>query len=96
MKNISDEQEILNSKSHYELVEKTETCVVVISEQNEIDSLKTWINAQRRKNIRRKIVERDLEKKFKGDKNPFDLQLFVAVWITGFLMCRVYQRQFTR
>ncbi len=82
MNNISDEQDILTIKSHYELVEKTEICVVVSSEQNEVDKFtKLGLNIE---NHRRKIVERDLEKEFKDDNNPFRLAIVCAMWITGF------------
>ena len=82
MNNISDEQDILTIKSHYELVEKTEICVVVSSEQNEVDKFKKLgLNIE---NHRRKIVERDLEKEFKDDNNPFRLAIVCAMWITGF------------
>ena len=33
---------------------------------------------------RRKIVERDLEKEFKDEDNPFRLTIICAMWITGF------------
>ena len=33
---------------------------------------------------RRKIVERNLEKEFKDDDNPFRLVIVCAMWITGF------------
>ena len=33
---------------------------------------------------RKKMVERDLEKEFKDDNNPFRLVIVCSMWITGF------------
>ena len=33
---------------------------------------------------RKKMVERDLEKEFKDEDNPFRLAIVCAMWITGF------------
>ena len=33
---------------------------------------------------RKKIVERDLEKEFKDEENPFRFAIVCAMWITGF------------
>jgi len=78
----TDQQEELKLKKHLERVEETEVCVVVSSEQNEIKKF-----AQHGLDIalhRQKMVERDLEKEFKDEENPFRLAIVCAMWITGF------------
>ncbi len=65
-----------------ELVEKTEVCVVVSSEQNELDKFKKLgLDIKRH---RKNMVERDLDKEFKDKDNPFRLVIVCAMWITGF------------
>jgi type I restriction enzyme R subunit len=79
---INDEQEAAQMQQHYDKVANTEICVVVSSEQNEVDKFKKLgldISTHRRK-----LVERDLEKEFKDDNNPFRLAIVCAMWITGF------------
>ena len=76
---VQEEQE-LKRKLHR--VKETEVCVVVSSEQNEVDKF-------RKMNLeiaphRKKIVERDLEREFKDAENPFRLVIVCAMWITGF------------
>lgn len=78
----NDEQEVLKLKQQYDKAKNTEICVVVSSEQNEVDkfrSLNLDITTHRKK-----FVERDLEKEFKDDNNPFRLAIVCAMWITGF------------
>ncbi|MFL0683895.1 MAG: type I restriction endonuclease subunit R [Algoriphagus aquaeductus] len=63
-------------------VEETEVCVIVSSEQNEVDKFRKMgleITPHRKK-----MVERDLEKEFKDEDNPFRLAIVCAMWITGF------------
>ena len=77
-----DQQEEQDLQRKYNLVAGTEVCVVVSSEQNEVDKFKKM-------NLdiefhRRKIVERNLEKEFKDEDNPFRLAIVCAMWITGF------------
>lgn len=63
-------------------VEETEVCVIVSSEQNEVDKFRKMgleITPHRKK-----MVERDLEKEFKDEENPFRLAIVCAMWITGF------------
>ena len=77
-----DQQEELQLKRKLKRVEETEVCVVVSSEQNEVDKfrkMKLEIAPHRKK-----IVERDLEKEFKDEENPFRLAIVCAMWITGF------------
>ena len=63
-------------------VEETEVCVVVSPEQNEVDKFRKMnLNIEPH---RKKMVERDLEKEFKDEDNPFRLAIVCAMWITGF------------
>jgi type I restriction enzyme R subunit len=75
-----EEQQLLKRK--LQKVEETEVCVVVSSEQNEVDKFRKYgldIAFHRKK-----IVDRDLEKEFKDEDNPFRLAIVCAMWITGF------------
>lgn len=77
-----DQQDELKLRHHLKRVEETEVCVVVSSEQNEVakfQSMELAIEPHRKK-----MVERDLEKEFKDDSNPFRLAIVCAMWITGF------------
>jgi len=76
---VQEEQDLLRK---YERVKETEVCVVVSSEQNEVDRF-------RKMNLdieihRREMVDRNLEKEFKDEDNPFRLAIVCAMWITGF------------
>ncbi|RZJ37549.1 MAG: type I restriction endonuclease subunit R, partial [Chryseobacterium sp.] len=78
-KDIQEEQEL---QRKYNLVASTEVCVVISSEQNEMDKF-------RKMNLdiephRRRMVERNLEREFKDEDNPFRLAIVCAMWITGF------------
>ncbi len=82
IKNAEDQQEAQELQRKYDKVAETEVCVVVSSEQNEVDKF-------RKMNLdievhRKKIVERNLEKEFKDAENPFRLAIVCAMWITGF------------
>ncbi len=82
IKNAQDQQEELQLKRKLAKVEETEVCVVVSSEQNEVDKfrkMKLEIAPHRKK-----IVERDLEKEFKDEENQFRFAIVCAMWITGF------------
>ncbi len=77
-----DEQEALDLARHLKQVEETEVCVVVSSEQNEVDKfrkMKLEIAPHRKK-----MMDRDLEVEFKDASNPFRLVIVCAMWITGF------------
>jgi len=77
-----DEQQALQLKHHLKRVEETEVCVVVSSEQNEVKKFaKLGLNIEQH---RKKMAQRDLEKEFKEDENPFRLAFVCAMWITGF------------
>ena len=78
----NDEQESLKLKKQYDKARNTEICVVVSSEQNEVDKFRS-LNLDIATH-RKKLVERDLEKEFKDDNNPFRLAIVCAMWITGF------------
>ncbi|OAQ39828.1 deoxyribonuclease HsdR [Pedobacter psychrophilus] len=82
IKQATDEQEVQDLQRKYDKVKATEICVVVSAEQNEVDRF-------RKMNLdiethRRKMVERNLEKEFKDEDNPFRLAIVCAMWITGF------------
>ncbi len=78
----ADEQEAADLGRHLKRVEETEVCVVVSSEQNEVDKFRTL--GLEIEPHRKKMVERDLEKEFKDEENPFRLAIVCAMWITGF------------
>lgn len=82
IKNAEDQQEEQELQRKYDKVVETEVCVVVSSEQNEVDKFRKMdldIEVHRRK-----MVERNLEKEFKDPENPFRLAIVCAMWITGF------------
>ncbi|WP_417558240.1 type I restriction endonuclease subunit R [Mesoflavibacter zeaxanthinifaciens] len=80
--NSSDQQETQELQRKYNRVTETEICVVVSSEQNEVDKFrKMGVDIEVH---RRKMVERNLEKEFKDEDNPFRLAIVCAMWITGF------------
>ena len=82
IKDAKDEQEEIELRHKLKKVQETEICVVVSSEQNEIDKFeKLGLDIETH---RRKMVERDLEKEFKDPDNPFRLAIVCAMWITGF------------
>lgn len=77
-----DQQEAQELQRKYQKVKETEVCVVVSSEQNEVDKFKKMdldIATHRKK-----MVDRNLEKEFKDPENPFRLAIVCAMWITGF------------
>lgn len=76
---VQEEQEL---KRKMAKVKETEVCVVVSSEQNEVDKF-SKMNLEIAPH-RKKIVERDLETEFKDENNPFRLVIVCAMWITGF------------
>jgi type I restriction enzyme R subunit len=77
-----DIQESIALQLKYDRIEKTEVCVIVSSEQNEVDKFrKLDLDIATH---RKKVVERDLEKEFKDAENPFRLAIVCAMWITGF------------
>lgn len=82
LKRCKDMQLKIELERKYDRVKKTEVCVVVSSEQNEVDKFrKLGLDIATH---RQKMVERDLEKEFKDAENPFRLAIVCAMWITGF------------
>ena len=82
IENAEDQQEAQELQRKYDKVAASEVCIVVSSEQNEVDKFKKLgldIGPHRRK-----IVDRNLEKEFKDPENPFRLAIVCAMWITGF------------
>jgi type I restriction enzyme R subunit len=76
---VEEEQQL---KRKLTKVNETEVCVVVSSEQNEVDKFrKLGLDIATH---RKKIVDRDLETEFKDEENPFRLAIVCAMWITGF------------
>lgn len=78
----ADIEEQQDLKRKLQKVVETEVCVIVSSEQNEVDKFRK-LNLEIPPH-RKKIVERDLEKEFKDEENPFRLAIVCAMWITGF------------
>jgi type I restriction enzyme R subunit len=77
-----DVEEAQQLKRKLTKVNETEVCVVVSSEQNEVDKFrKLGLDIATH---RKKIVDRDLETEFKDEENPFRLAIVCAMWITGF------------
>ena len=76
---IEEEQEL---KRKLQKIEQTEVCVIVSNEQNEVEKFgKMGLDIATH---RKTMVERDLEKDFKDENNPFRLAIVCAMWITGF------------
>lgn len=77
-----DAQAAQKLKRHLVRVQETEVCVVVSSEQNEVARFaKSGLDIAPH---RKKMHERNLEKEFKNEDNPFRLAIVCAMWITGF------------
>jgi type I restriction enzyme R subunit len=82
IKNAEDQQEVQELQRKYDKVAETEVCVVVSGEQNEVDKFrKMGLDIEVH---RKKMVERNLEKEFKDEDNPFRFAIVCAMWITGF------------
>ncbi len=82
IKNAQSQEEELELKQKYKRIKETEICVVVSSEQNEIDKFrKLELDIEPH---RKKMSGRDLEKEFKDAENPFRIAIVCAMWITGF------------
>jgi type I restriction enzyme R subunit len=76
------DQELLEKSRELEWIKETEICVVVSSEQNEIQKFKKWgLDIEPH---REKINTQDLEARFKEESDPFRLVIVCAMWITGF------------
>lgn len=82
IKAAADEQEERDLQRKLQKVQETEVCVVVSPEQNEVDKFKKMhLDIEPH---RRKMADRDLEKEFKDEENPFRFAIVCAMWITGF------------
>ena len=78
----SDEVEKNEHLAKIKFMKETDMAVVVSQEQNEIDTFK-----EKGLDIaphRRRIVNEDLDKKFKDAKDPFRIVFICAMWMTGF------------
>ncbi|NDC41151.1 MAG: type I restriction endonuclease subunit R, partial [Chitinophagia bacterium] len=79
---LTDLEEVQQMKRKLQKVKETEVCVVVSSEQNEVDKFrKLGLEIAPH---RKKMVDRDLETEFKDEDHPFRLAIVCAMWITGF------------
>ncbi|NHB67317.1 type I restriction endonuclease subunit R [Perlabentimonas gracilis] len=76
------DQEMLEKGRELQWIKETEICVVVSSEQNEIQKFQKWdLDIEPH---REKMNSQDLEKRFKDDNDPFRFVIVCAMWITGF------------
>ncbi|MBW6470009.1 MAG: type I restriction endonuclease subunit R, partial [Methanosarcinaceae archaeon] len=78
----SDEMEKQEHLAKIKFMKETDMAVVVSQEQNEITTFK-----EKGLDIaphRRRIVNEDLDKKFKDAKDPFRIVFICAMWMTGF------------
>lgn len=76
------DQELLEKSRELEWIKATEICVVVSSEQNEIQKFRKWdLDIEPH---REKINTQDLETRFKDEDDPFRFVIVCAMWITGF------------
>jgi type I restriction enzyme R subunit len=76
------DQELLAKSRELQWIKETEICVVVSSEQNEIQKFQQWdLDIELH---REKMNTQDLETRFKDENDPFRLVIVCAMWITGF------------
>lgn len=76
------DQELLEKSRELDWIKQTEICVVVSSEQNEIQKFqKEDLDIEPH---REKMNTQDLETRFKDENDPFRLVIVCAMWITGF------------
>lgn len=76
------DQELLSKNHELQWIKETEICVVVSSEQNEIQKFQKWdLDIEPH---RGKMNNQDLETRFKDENDPFRLVIVCAMWITGF------------
>lgn len=76
------DQELLEKNRKLQWVKETEICVVISSEQNEIQKFKNWDLDIEPHRI--KMNTDDLETRFKEAEDPFRFVIVCAMWITGF------------
>ncbi|MRI40968.1 type I restriction endonuclease subunit R [Stenotrophomonas sp. MH181796] len=75
-------------RERLEWMRETEFCVVVSSEQGEVEEFTKWTN-HRGEPLdiaphRAKMTSRNLEQEFKKAENPFRVAIVCAMWLTGF------------
>ncbi|MFN5026061.1 MAG: type I restriction enzyme endonuclease domain-containing protein, partial [Bacteroidota bacterium] len=76
------DQEFLEKSRELQWIKETEICVVVSSEQNEIQKFQKWdLDIEPH---REKMNKEDLEARFKEENDPFRFVIVCAMWITGF------------
>ncbi|MCX6271965.1 MAG: type I restriction endonuclease subunit R [Bacteroidetes bacterium] len=76
------DQEVLEKSRELKWIKETEVCVVVSSEQNEIQKFQKWdLDIEPH---REKMNTQDLETRFKDENDPFRFVIVCAMWITGF------------
>lgn len=76
------DQELLEKSRELQWIKETEICVVVSSEQNEIQKFKKWdLDIEPH---REKMNTQDLETRFKVEEDSFRFVIVCAMWITGF------------
>lgn len=76
------DQELLAKSRELQWIKETEICVVISSEQNEIQKFQKWdLDIEPH---REKMNSQDLEARFKNENDPFRFVIVCAMWITGF------------
>ncbi len=76
------DQELLEKSRELQWIKETEICVVISSEQNEIQKFQKWdLDIEPH---REKMNNEDLEIRFKAEDDPFRFVIVCAMWITGF------------
>jgi type I restriction enzyme R subunit len=76
------DQELLEKSRELQWIKETEICVVVSSEQNEIQKFQKWdLDIEPH---REKMNTQDLETRFKDEDDTFRFVIVCAMWITGF------------
>lgn len=76
------DQEQLEKRRELKWIQESEICVVVSSEQNEIQKFQKWdLDIE---SHREKMNNQDLETRFKDEGDPFRFVIVCAMWITGF------------
>jgi type I restriction enzyme R subunit len=76
------DQELLAKSRELQWIKETEICVVISSEQNEVEKFRQWdLDIE---NHREKMNTQDLETRFKEETDPFRFVIVCAMWITGF------------
>ncbi len=76
------DQEQLEKSRELKWIKETEICVVISSEQNEIQKFSKWqLDIEPH---REKMNTQDLETRFKDENDPFRFVIVCAMWITGF------------